>query len=219
MFTEFCQTQGIDVGGPELEEPKMSRKLVVVVSVVVLALLAVGTVSAQGGPGGRGGGRGPMWGDDSDYGMPGMMGMMGGMMMRGGYGGYGLRSASLISTVADLAGIEVADVQSELSDGATLAEVLEAHDVSVDALKEALLAGHAENLAAAVADGDLTQAQADAMQALMAANLDANLENMLSATWSGHMHGRGWNRWSPDDSSGSDDTTEEAPLATPQASS
>jgi len=200
----------------------MKRKLVVAVSVVVLALLVVGTVSAQGGPGGSGGrggmGQGPMWddGDPSDNNWPGMMGgMMHGMMGRG----YGMHGQSLIETVAELAGIDVADVQTELSDGATLAEVLEAHDVTVDALKEALLAGHAEQLAQAVMDETMTQAQADAMQALMAANLDARLDDMLSATWSdfGHRHGFGWNQWSSDDSAAPE--AEEIPAATPQASS
>jgi hypothetical protein len=72
----------------------------------------------------------------------------------------GPRGARL-ETVAEIIGIDVSTLVQELRDGATLAEVAEAHGVKKQELIDALVAEAEEHLAQAVADGKLTQAQAD----------------------------------------------------------
>lgn len=66
-----------------------------------------------------------------------------------------------LSIVADALGISEADLRAALEDGDTIAEVAAAHDVDPQKAIDALVAAHKARLDEAVADGDLTQAQAD----------------------------------------------------------
>ena len=100
----------------------------------------------------------------------------------GGTGpGYGLAvkgawagpEQSLVAVAAETLNMEQADLVAELQGGKTLAEVAEANNVDVQDLVDAFLAPRAEFLAQAVADGKITQADADAMQARMQAMVTA----------------------------------------------
>jgi hypothetical protein len=65
------------------------------------------------------------------------------------------------STVAESLGIEEDELRSELADGKTIAEIAEEQGVDVQDVVDAIVAAHQERLDEAVADGDLTQEQAD----------------------------------------------------------
>jgi len=72
-----------------------------------------------------------------------------------------------------------------------VAEIAGAQGVALQDVIDAVVAGHADDLAEAVEDGTLTQAQADAMQALLAANLEAYFTQGTFGP-RGMMMGRGW---------------------------
>ena len=140
--------------------------MVGVAAVMVGLVLALGggTVFAQGGDedtappcGFLGGGWGGHW-------------MMGG---RFGWPGGACAEDTLFGAVAEALGLEPADLWDQLRDGKTVAELAEEQGVELSAIVEAVVAAHGDRLAQAVEDGSLTQAQADAMQALLRANLDA----------------------------------------------
>ena len=97
----------------------------------------------------------------------------------GGWWG-GMQGDSLMDTLADLTGLSPEDILAELDSGKTLAEVAEAHGVSVDVLVEAHLAERTAALEAAVADGRFSQEQADLMLAEMAENLAEHMTELWS---------------------------------------
>jgi len=100
---------------------------------------ANGTFSGRGRPGGRG---------------------------PGGPGGFGHQEAiSDTSVVAKAIGISEADLKTALAGGQTVAAVAKAHNVNVQVVIDALVADGNSELAARVANGSITQAQADAMKA------------------------------------------------------
>ncbi len=142
------------------------RKTLAMVLVLSLLLVAgVVTVYAQGGTDG----------DDTTavppcWGGRGMMAWGGRGMMQWG----APPEDAPVSIVAEALGLEVSDLVAQLQDGKTVAEIAEAQGVALADVIEAVVAARAEQLAAAVEDGTLTQAQADAMQALLRANLEAH---------------------------------------------
>jgi hypothetical protein len=77
-----------------------------------------------------------------------------------GRGWYGM---GLIDILAELTGLESADLYAELQEGKTLLEVAQDHDISAEQLVEAALASRAEVLKQRVEAGYLTQEQADWM--------------------------------------------------------
>lgn len=79
----------------------------------------------------------------------------GGPGMRGGRGGPGLEAA------AAAIGISEEELRTALRDGGTLAEVAEANGVDPQAVIDALVAELQTRLDEKVADGDLTQEEAD----------------------------------------------------------
>ena len=100
----------------------------------------------------------------------------------GGTGpGYGLAvkgawagpEQSLVAVAAETLDMEQADLVAELQGGKTLAEVANAHNVAAQDIVDAFLTPRADFLAQAVADGKITQADADAMQARMQAMVTA----------------------------------------------
>ena len=162
------------------------------ITAIVLALVGVlvfsGTVFAQGpdpnappappawrGYPGMPFGHPPAWGGYP--GAPRMPGFMG----RGRGPGFGhpapqpwrlARGKAVISITAEVLEIEPAEVISQLREGKSIAEI--AGD-KLDAIVERLVAPRQERLETLVADGRLTQEQADALLALMKARITDRL--------------------------------------------
>ncbi len=83
-----------------------------------------------------------------------------------GRGGFGHNEAvSDTSVVAKAIGISEADLKTALAGGQTVADVAKAHNVPLQTVIDALVADGTSELAAQVANGSITQAQADAEKA------------------------------------------------------
>lgn len=89
---------------------------------------------------------------------------------RGGPGGPGLETA------AETLGLTVEELRTELREGQALADVAEAQGVSTDDLVAALVEEAKTRLAEAVADGRLTQEQADERAADLPARIAEKVE-------------------------------------------
>ena len=85
-----------------------------------------------------------------------------------GYTGYG---AMAMPDVSEMLGLTVEEIHTLRSEGQSLAQIAATQGVSQEALVAAMLADRAETLAQRVADGDITQAQADLMLAQMTASV------------------------------------------------
>lgn len=79
---------------------------------------------------------------------------------------------ALHRAAADILGVTPAKLMEELRDGASLAEVAEAHGKSVDDFKTELLAAVKTQLDTLVTDGRLTQDQADQLYQRLEENID-----------------------------------------------
>ncbi len=150
----------------------MSKKVVFVVALVatlaVIALAGAGLAFAQGPT--------P---SDPNYSGCGCGGW--GMGGWGGGRGWGWHSMGLIDALAELTGLEPADLYAELQEGKTLLEVAQAHGVnSAEPLVEAVLASRAEVLQQRVGAGYLTQEQADWMLKHMEEEMLEHLEAGVS---------------------------------------
>lgn len=66
-----------------------------------------------------------------------------------------------LEAAAEVLGVDAEELHTQLHEGATLADVATANGVEIDAVIEAIVADAEERLAQAVADGRLTQAEAD----------------------------------------------------------
>jgi len=82
----------------------------------------------------------------------------------GGPGGH-VEAVTDTSVVAKAIGISEADLKTALAGGQTVAAVAKAHNVALQVVIDALVADGTGELAAQVASGSITQAQADAMKA------------------------------------------------------
>ena len=82
----------------------------------------------------------------------------------GGPGGH-VEAVTDTSVVAKAIGISEADLKTALAGGQTVAAVAKAHNVALQVVIDALVADSNSELAAEVAAGTITQAQADAMKA------------------------------------------------------
>lgn len=120
-----------------------------------------------------------------------------GMKFEGGPGhfrfglfGPGLNMEEAQQKLADFLGITTDELKTEIqADGATLATVAEAHGKSRDDLK-AFIRGEAQTaLSQAVADGHLTQEQADTMLARLDEHIDEMIDHELFGG-RGFRHGR-----------------------------
>lgn len=164
----------------------------VVVLLIAIALVAFSVLSpfalAQGplnGPEFRQG-NGPMMG--RDFGFRSGMGPRFGDGFRAGMGnGWGGPKNSLVAVAAEQLGLTRPELVAELQTGKTIAEVAAEHEVAVDTIVQAFLAPRAERLAELVADGQLTQEQADTILATM----EAKATEHISEPWSPQGHGRG----------------------------
>lgn len=98
--------------------------------------------------------------------------------------GPGLRiggpEESLVAVAAGQLGLTQAEVVAELQGGQTLAEVIAAHNGDPEQVVTAFLATRSEKLAELVANGQITQEQADTWLATMTENATAR----LSQAWS-----------------------------------
>lgn len=121
------------------------------------------------GPGAMGENRGGMGGPRGGKfnTMPGRGSMMNGSQI------------SPFDVAAEVLGMPVNDLLTELQSGKTLADVAQEKGVDPQAIADAFLAQHSEWLAEAVADGRLTQAQADDMQERAQSMIDAMLDHAM----------------------------------------
>lgn len=96
----------------------------------------------------------------------------------GGHGGGGFGVDILnLETIAETLGITGEELSAELEAGATLSDVITAHGGTVDAVVAALVADAQVELDAAVADGRLTQDEADARLADLSERLTERIES------------------------------------------
>ncbi len=103
-----------------------------------------------------------------------------GMTMRGAQrGGWLTGGVSLVDATSQATGLTVAEVIAALQEGQTYADIAAEAGVSPQAIVDVMLEVRAETLAQAVSEGRLSQEQADAMLATMAADLLAQ----LNAPW------------------------------------
>ncbi|MBI3745124.1 MAG: hypothetical protein HY264_01090 [Chloroflexi bacterium] len=123
-----------------------------------LAASPAPTTGATSGPATTGNGTGTDTDNDNDAGHHGGP---------GGPGGFGGRTEAVTDTsiVAKAIGISEADLKTALAGGQTVAQVAQAHNVALQTVIDALVADSQSELAADVASGKITQAQADAMKA------------------------------------------------------
>ncbi len=173
---------------------KTTVKIAVISGVVVLALAAIGAgfifaqTSTPTAP----------WG--GDYGPGGMMG--GGYGMMGGYAqngdGYGwmqnmhrwMATSGGMHTIvwnglADALKLTPDELQKQLASGKTLAQIAEAQGVSQEQLAAKLETSIKAGLDKAVADGVLTQAQADQMLSHMSGTYAWMLSHMGTGAGAG----------------------------------
>jgi len=78
--------------------------------------------------------------------------------LRHGRGGHG---TAFGEDVAEVLGLTTEELRDRLGEGQTLAAIAGAEGVDVQAVVDAIVAAHQERLDQAVADGDLTQEEAD----------------------------------------------------------
>lgn len=152
----------------------MSTNKIIVVSVVtVLALLVVGggiAFAQSGGPG---------WGMGG-YGMMGT-GMANGVDMNVMHQWMSTTSGmhtTVWNGLAEALGLTPEELNAQLASGQTLAQIAEAQGVSQEELAAALEASVKAGLEQAVADGVLTQAQADQMLSQMTGNFGGMIAQM-----------------------------------------
>lgn len=140
-------------------------------------------------------GFGPHMGRGGNFG-PGFNGAFGPGMGRGFAAGsmfgagprWGGPEHSLIAVAAEQLGMEPAELITELQSGKTVAQVAEEKGVALQTIVDAFLAPRAEQLTEMVNNGQLTQEQADALLAMMTANVTEH----LTEAWSSRGYGPGF---------------------------
>jgi polyhydroxyalkanoate synthesis regulator phasin len=133
-------------------------------------------------------------------GMRGGRGMGMGMSGRGMMGGMG--GSRLLTTAADKLGMSLDDLQTALQDGKTIAGLAEEKGVDIQTIIDAYLAEVKSDLDEAVADGKITQEQAD--EQLEQAK--TQVTDRLSNTWQNMGPGRGGRRGCPANDAGDAET-------------
>ena len=121
----------------------------------------------------------------------------GGLGFAFGFGGPGLHfgfgGLELRGDIAGFLGITEEQLEDELqADGATLATVAEAHGKTRDELKAFIESEVRERLGQAVADGDLTQEQADDIGERLSEHLDDLIDGELPKFGGLHRRGPGF---------------------------
>lgn len=118
-------------------------------------------------------------------------------------GGFGMR-AGFGEEVAEALGLTTDELRTRLRDGESLADVAEAEGVDVQAVVDAIVAGHQVRLDEAVADGRITQEQADERAADLEEHAEAIVEGTFEGRMGGHRPGMGMGMGMGDDT----DTTD-----------
>ena len=95
--------------------------------------------------------------------------------------------ARLVDIVADLTGLSVEEVQAQRAEGNSAAEIAEANGVSTETVVDEALAARKTILDAKVADGTITQEQADAAYAQMSQRVTERVSTEESGrpSWAG----------------------------------
>jgi hypothetical protein len=117
--------------------------------------------SGEFGVWGRGGRDGGAPGMGGRNGAPGTGGRDGAPGMMGGKMGAGISQIALLETAAKALNLSITQLDTELRSGKTLTEIATTQKVSLETVKNAVLASLKTQLAAAVKAGSLTQAQSD----------------------------------------------------------
>ncbi|MCB9420152.1 MAG: hypothetical protein H6667_10120 [Ardenticatenaceae bacterium] len=152
------------------------------IAVLVLAISAVFVLAQDSNnPTPPAFGPGSMWdSDQGGYGRGGMMGGYSGMMGgRGHFGGGMMNGFYMLDIIAQELGLTADELQAELANDSTIAQLAESLNVAVEDLVAAVSAAHQEQLNQAVTDGWMTQEQADWMQEHMA----DMIEDHLNQSW------------------------------------
>lgn len=87
----------------------------------------------------------------------------------------GGQEQSLVGVAAQQLGMEQADLLAQLQGGKTIAQVAESKDVATDTIVNAFVASHEPRLAQAVANGRMTQDDADKRLATMRSMVTARV--------------------------------------------
>jgi len=107
--------------------------------------------------------------------------------------GYG---AGIVSdAVAKLLGMSAEDIYAERNAGKTLSEIAQEKGITDQQVIDAMLAGQKEVIDQALADGNITQDQADWMLERMKTNAPFMLSNPFGPGGKGGMRGGGYGRW------------------------
>jgi polyhydroxyalkanoate synthesis regulator phasin len=129
---------------------------------------------------------------------PGMMGpgmgrgMMGRGLGRGMMGDMmGDSESSLLAVAADKLGMTVEELQTQLKDGKTVADLAKEKGVDVQTIVDAFLALRQEVLSQAVTDGKISQEQADQMLKNMREMIEDHLNGEMPMSGPGGCGGRG----------------------------
>jgi polyhydroxyalkanoate synthesis regulator phasin len=88
------------------------------------------------------------------------------------HGGPPFLFGEKLSAAADYLGLTEAELRTKLNSGQTLAQIAKTQGKSVEGLKQAILADAKEKLDQLVEDGELTQAEADAMYERLQSHID-----------------------------------------------
>ena len=105
----------------------------------------------------------------------------------GGGPGWGMQGSSLVDATAEATGLPVDEVIAALQEGQTFAQIAEAQGVDPQAIVDAFLADRKAALEQAMADGRLTQEQADRMLEEMT----EHVSERLAQAWSPRFFGDG----------------------------
>ena len=102
-----------------------------------------------------------------------------------GEGVFGMRGGFELNTFAQALNMTQADLMTELQSGKTLAQIVTEKNGDLNQIKTTVLENLKTKLDQAVADGNLTQAQADEMYNQASTNFDT----MVNQTWQGKPWG------------------------------
>jgi len=156
-----------------LKKHKALYAVLGIVGALVVLLGSVGVAHAQGPQ--------PPVGSCLFY-SGGTCGCAGGMV---GGSSWGMGGFSLVDATAEATGLTVDQVIAALQEGKTFAQIAQEAGVAQQAIVDAFLADREAALVQAVADGRLTQEQADQMLAEMA----EHVSERLNQTWTPRSFG------------------------------
>ena len=168
------------------------KKFLVISAVAILAVLVLGVAGfayAQS--------QTPPPPDGPTYG-PGMMGRWGGrgfgqgMMGRWSRGGYGPMHEYMVDAFAEALNLTHEELEAKLGDGETMWSIAQAQGLSDEEIADLMVEARTKALEQAVADGALTQEQADWMIQRMQEMQSAGFGPGYCHGFSGQSGGPGW---------------------------